>query len=191
MFRRGLFYTCLSIYLRYFLGMSVTETTLFATIPMVLNVIFQTFVWGAISDRTQKRRTLIITGEILAAAGTVLVWWIHILPENHKNTGWILIIGLGFIEIFWSMSNVGWSALISDLYPAKTRTSVQGNLASLEGVGRIIGVWIGGLLYDGLTLKYPGWGFESGVLFFCASGAMAISAIPMFFLPEGGVNANV
>ncbi|MHA2273314.1 MAG: hypothetical protein ACXACI_15755, partial [Candidatus Hodarchaeales archaeon] len=46
MFRRGLFYTYLSIYLRFYLGLSVTETTLFATIPMILNVTFQMFVWG-------------------------------------------------------------------------------------------------------------------------------------------------
>ena len=45
MFRRGLFYAYLSIYLRHYLGLSVTETTLFATLPMVLNVLAQTFVW--------------------------------------------------------------------------------------------------------------------------------------------------
>ncbi|MBL7180813.1 MAG: hypothetical protein ABIK98_06895 [Pseudomonadota bacterium] len=45
MFRRGLFYAYLSIYLRHYLGMSVTETTLFATLPMVANVCCQTFVW--------------------------------------------------------------------------------------------------------------------------------------------------
>ena len=48
MFRRGLFYSYLSIYLRFFLGLSVTETTFFATFPMILNVLFQTFVWGPI-----------------------------------------------------------------------------------------------------------------------------------------------
>ena len=46
MFRRGLFYSYLSIYLRHFLKLSVTETTLFAILPMVMNIIFQTYVWG-------------------------------------------------------------------------------------------------------------------------------------------------
>jgi hypothetical protein len=46
MFRRGPFYNYLSIYLRHFLGLSVAETTLFATLPMALNIFFQTFVWG-------------------------------------------------------------------------------------------------------------------------------------------------
>ncbi|UCG36118.1 MAG: MFS transporter, partial [Candidatus Bathyarchaeota archaeon] len=34
---------------------------------------------------------------------------------------------------------------------------------------------------------YEGWGFESGLLFFIASGVMLISTIPMFFVPEGGI----
>ena len=74
MFRRGLFYAFLSIYLRYFLGLSVTETTLFATLPMVFNILAQTFVWGRLSDRRQLRRTLILWGEGCGAVGTVLIW---------------------------------------------------------------------------------------------------------------------
>ncbi len=62
MFRRGLFYAFLSIYLRYFLGLSVTETTLFATLPMVFNILSQTLIWGRLSDRRQLRRTLILWG---------------------------------------------------------------------------------------------------------------------------------
>ena len=55
MFRRGLFYAYLSIYLRQYLGLSVTETTLFATLPMTVNIFCQTFIWGRISDRFQVR----------------------------------------------------------------------------------------------------------------------------------------
>ena len=65
MFRRGMFYAYLSIYLRYFLHLSVTETTLFATLPMLANIIFQSTLWGRLSDRYQLRRTLIFWGEIL------------------------------------------------------------------------------------------------------------------------------
>ena len=81
MFRRSLFYSYLSIYLRHFLGLSVTETTLFATLPMVLNILFQTFIWGVISDRYQKRRTLIILGELFAAISTFIVWLLHTIPD--------------------------------------------------------------------------------------------------------------
>ncbi|GBC62240.1 hypothetical protein DENIS_3209 [Desulfonema ishimotonii] len=187
MFRRGLFYSYLAIYLRYFLALSVTQTTLFATLPMLLNVIFQTFVWGPVSDRFQLRRTLIIRGELLAGIGTVLLWYAHTLTENQTMAGYILIAGLSVIEIFWSMSNVGWSALISDIYPGKERNAVQGRLTSIGGVGRIAGIWIGGLLYDGLGLAYEGWGFHRGALFFIASGAMFVSVLPMLLVPEGGI----
>jgi MFS family permease len=191
MFRRGLFYSYLSIYLRHFLGLSVTETTLFATLPMAVNIIFQTFVWGAFSDKHQLRRTLIISGEILAGFGTILVWYGHTLTENLSLAGYVIIFGLSIVEIFWSMSNVGWSALISDIYRQEDRNTVQGRLASVGGIGRIAGVWIGGLLYDGLGLKYNGWGFYHGALFFVAGAAMFISVIPMILVPEGGIRSEI
>jgi MFS family permease len=191
MFRRGLFYSFLSIYLRHFLGLSVTETTLFATFPMVINITFQTFVWGAFSDKYQLRRTLIICGEMLAGFGTVLVWYSHTLTTNLILAGYLIIMGLSIVEIFWSMSNVGWSALISDIYPQEDRNTIQGRLASVGGIGRMAGVWIGGLLYDGLSLRYEGWGFYQGALFFVAAGAMFISIVPMLWVPEGGIKKEL
>jgi MFS family permease len=190
MFRRGLFYAYLSIYLRHQLGLSVTETTLFATLPMIVNVLAQTLVWGRISDRLQMRRTLIIIGEVLAAGGTVAVWAVHRQFADPLAAGYAIIVGLTVIEIFWSMSNISWSALVSDIYDAQQRSRVQGWLASLGGVGRVIGVWIGGLLYDGLGVKAQGWGFFEGPLFFVSAGAMLISTLPIFFLPEGGVDTH-
>ena len=190
MFRRGLFYAYLSIYLRYFLGLSVTETTLFATLPMVFNVLSQTFIWGRFSDARQLRRTLILWGEAAGAAGTVLVWAAHILTPAPRLSGYVIILGLTVVEIFWSMSNIGWSALISDLFPDRKRNEVLGYLTSIGGLGRIVGIWIGGLLYDGLELAYDGWGFYSGTLFFIAAGVMLISMLPVFSLPEGGVKGK-
>ena len=111
MFRRGLFYTFLSIYMRYFLGLSVTMTTLYATIPMVLSSIFQTFVWGRLSDRLQKRRTLIILGEFIAGILLIITFWVHTLFDDLTQAGIAIITGLSIIEIFWSMSNISWSAL--------------------------------------------------------------------------------
>lgn len=82
MFRRGLFYCYLSIYLKNFLGLSVTETTLFATVPMILNSFFQTFVWGHFSDRYQLRRTLIICGELMGGWGPS---WCGIFTKRPKE----------------------------------------------------------------------------------------------------------
>lgn len=188
MFRRGLFYAYLSIYLRYYLGLSVTETTLFATLPMLANIIAQTFVWGRLSDRFQLRRTLILWGECSGAFGTVLIWAFHVMAGSAQAAGYVIILGLAVVEVFWSMSNIGWSALISDLYPEQKRNEVQGRLASVGGLGRLFGIWIGGRLYDGLGKMYAGWGFESGVLFFTAAAVMLVAMIPVLFLPEGGID---
>ncbi|TET58491.1 MAG: MFS transporter, partial [Promethearchaeota archaeon] len=185
MFRRGLFYTYLSIYMREFLGLSVTMTTFYATFPMIASVIFQNFVWGPISDKLQRRRTFIICGEFLAGLGTLIVWGIHFSFNNYVIVGWVIIIGLTCVEMFWSMSNIGWSALLSDLYPSEKRSKIMGQLISLGGLGRIIGIFIGGFLYD------AGLGFRNGPLFIIASFVMFISIIPMFFTPEGGVNIEL
>ncbi|MFX1427800.1 MAG: MFS transporter [Promethearchaeota archaeon] len=185
MFRRGMFYTFLSIYLKEFLNLSPWETTLYATLPMVMSVIFQNFVWGPISDKIQRRRTLIICGELLAGIGTTTIWAIHFTYTNLHLAGYVIIIGLSCVEMFWSMSNIGWSALISDLYPSEKRSKLMGQLTSLGGLGRIIGIFIGGLLYD------SGLGFRNGPLFFIASAVMFISSIPMLYTPEGGVDPEV
>ena len=190
MFRRGMFYNYLSVYLRFFLGLSVTETTLFTAIPMAINIFFQSVVWGRLSDRLQLRRTLIMIGEISAAVTTFTVWYFHTLPTNKHTAGYVIILGFSFVEVFWSMSNVSWSALLSDLYPAEARTGLQGRLMSMGAIGRIIGVWTGGLAYDGLARFYAGWGFDKGLLFFIASGIMLASAIPMYFVPEGGIRSG-
>ncbi|MFX0017764.1 MAG: MFS transporter [Promethearchaeota archaeon] len=180
MFRRGLFYTYLSIYMRDFLLLSVTETTLYATLPMIMSVTFQNFIWGPLSDKIQRRRVLIILGEIIAGGGTILVWGIHSIFANLYIAGYIIIIGLSCIEIFWSMSNIGWSALISDVYSPEDRNRIMGQLTSVGGLGRMIGILIGGYLYD------SGLGFRNGPLFFVASFVMFISTIPMLLAPEGG-----
>lgn len=187
MFRRGLFYAYLSVYLRYYLGLSVTETTLFATLPMVFNVLCQSLVWGRLSDRLQLRRTLIVWGEVSGGLGILIVWYAHTLPGSKTTAGWVIILGLAAVEAFWSMSNIGWSALISDVYPVQKRSVVQGRLASIGGIGRIAGVWIGGLLYDGLKTRYEGWGFQEGALFFVTAGVMFLSTLPLIWVPEGGV----
>lgn len=38
-----------------------------------------------------------------------------------RVSGDVLIAGLTAVEIFWSMSNIAWSALIADIYPARDR----------------------------------------------------------------------
>ncbi len=170
--------------MRDFLHLSATETTLYATLPMILSVVFQNFVWGPLSDKLQRRRTLIILGEVLAGIGTITVWFAHSIFSNLLLAGYVIIVGLMCIEAFWSMSNISWSALISDIYPSKDRSKVMGQLTSVGGFGRIIGISIGGILYNN------GFGFRDGPLFFVAALVMFVSSIPMIFTPEGGIKTK-
>ena len=181
MFRRGMFYTYLSQYMIEFLDLDVTIASLYATLPMFMSVIFQNFVWGPLSDKLQRRRTFIILGEVLAGIGTIIVWFVHSTFSNLFLAGITIIIGLMCIEAFWSMSNISWSALISDIYPSKDRSKIMGQLTSVGGFGRIIGISIGALLFN------SGYGFRYGPLFFVAALVMFVSSIPMIFTPEGGI----
>lgn len=184
MFRRGLFYSYMTIYLRYYIGLSITETTLFATLPMILNSFFQTFVWGPYSDKYKKRKNLIITGELLASLGTIIVWYFHYITNNLKFSGLIIIFGMSVVEIFWSMSNLGWSVFISDVFLYEERTLIQTKFTSFGAIGRMIGVFAGGYLYDFFGLKYEGFGFREGILFFLSSFFMIFSVLPLFRIPD-------
>ncbi len=151
---------------------------------MIMSVLFQNLIWGPLSDKFNKRRTLIVLGEILAGLGTMIVWLIHFSFDNLYVAGYVIILGLSCVEMFWSMSNIGWTALLSDLYPYEKRSKIMGNLTSLGGLGRIFGISIGGFLYD------SGYGFRNGPLFFVASLVMIVSAVPMLFVPEGGTKSS-
>ena len=187
-FRRGLFYAYLTVYLRHFLGMSVTSSTLFATLPMIVNVLAQRYVWGELSDRLQKRRALVIRGEVLGGIGTILLYYAHRIPDDPAAAGWTIILGMCLIELFWSMSNIGWSALISDIYKEGDRSSVMGRLESMGGVGRIGGILAGGILYDRMGTADEGWGFYEGSLFWISGAIMFLSVLPMYLVPEGGIH---
>jgi MFS family permease len=181
MARRGLFYTFLALYLRVALGLSVTATTLLASLTMIANSVSQTFVWGKISDKYQARTSLIVIGETIAAAGYILIYFLHVHLLGTYGTAtaaYSIIIGLSLLEFFWSMSNLGWSALMSDLTTIKERGRLVGAISSIGGVGRIVGITVSGVLYD---LGGEAAGFKNGTLFFFAAGIMLVSAVLIWF----------
>ena len=177
MVRRGLFYTFLSLYLRVILGLSVTEATLLACLSMIANSVSQAFIWGKISDKYQTRVGLIVIGETIAAIGYIIIYFTHVYMLNIYGpfyAAYTIIIGLSVLEFFWSMSNVGWSALISDVTASQERSKLMSIISSIGGIGQIVGVSVAGILYD--------WGgeaagFKNGTLFFFASAIMVASAI--------------
>ncbi|MDH5778977.1 MAG: MFS transporter [Candidatus Bathyarchaeota archaeon] len=181
MARRGLFYTFLALYLRVVLGLSVTATTLLASLTMIANSVSQTFVWGKLSDKYQARTSLIVIGETIAAVGYILIYFLHVyLLGIHETTtaAYSIIFGLSLLEFFWSMSNLGWSALMSDLTTIKERGRLVGAISSIGGVGRIVGISVSAVLYD---LGGEAAGFKNGTLFFFAAGIMLASAVLVWF----------
>ena len=204
-FRRGIFYFFLSIYLKEFLGVSNTEMTLFATLPMIANIAAQSGIWGRISDRFKKRRLLIILGESYAAIGYLIVYWIHLFLgtkfnitnltynlshlssysiERNIGVNWLrvaaytIIIGFTIIEAGWSSSNLGWTTLIADLTRDSERSKTMGLLQFVGGIGNVLGVTASGFLY------LNGLGFWNGYLFYISSGIMIFSIIAIFMIPE-------
>ena len=181
MFRRGIFYFFLSIYLKEYLQVTNTEMTLFATLPMIANIASQTGIWGRISDRYKKRRLLIIFGELYAAIGYLVVYWIH---KGYETSGalraaaFTIIIGFTLIEAGWSSSNLGWTTLIADLTKDSERSKIMGLLQFVGGIGNVLGVTACGFLYkDGI-------GFAEGNLFYISSGIMFFSILALFLIPE-------
>ena len=180
-FRRGIFYFFLSIYLKEYLNITNTEMTLFATLPMIANIASQSGIWGRLSDKYKKRRLLIVFGEIYAAVGYLVVFWIHKGYETGgalRAAAFTIIIGFTIIEAGWSSSNLGWTALIADLTRDSERSRTMGLLQFVGGIGNVIGVTASGFLYkDGI-------GFAGGNLFFISSGIMIFSVIALFLIPE-------
>ena len=141
-FRRGLFYTFLTIYLNYYLGLSVTTSSFYVTFSMIASSFGQAFIWGKLSDRLFNRKLMVFISEMIACFGHIIVWLLHLWAFTYSRlfAAWVIIIGLTVIELFWSASNVAWSALISDIVSKQDRSSVMGTLCGIGGFGRVFGV---------------------------------------------------
>ncbi|MCK5239028.1 MAG: MFS transporter [Candidatus Thorarchaeota archaeon] len=170
-------YTFLSIYLRS-LGLSTTEVTLMATVGMIANAGTQTLIWGNALDKYRKPTGFVVAGEMLAGFGHIFMVFGYILFLGMGQlivAGYVIIFSLGIIEIFWSMSNVGWSALLSELTAPDERKKIMGQLSIVGGFGGIGGAYLGGFLYDN------GAGFANGSIFYISAIVMIFSAIIVYF----------
>ena len=144
-----------------------------ATIGMVSNSLAQSLVWGKLLDRFQNSKMFIVIGESIAGfftIGMVLVYQSY-LGSNNILAGFLIIFSMGFIEAFWSMSNVGWSALIAHLTTPSERKKIMARLSVVGGVGGIFGATVGGFLYD------EGAGFVSGIIFYIAVFIIFLSVL--------------
>ncbi|MFX1483412.1 MAG: MFS transporter [Promethearchaeota archaeon] len=176
-FRRSIVYTFLSIYLRS-LGLSTTEVTLMATVGMIANASTQSFLWGNLLDKHRRPVDFVVVGEMLAGFGHIfmVLGYTFFLGMNQLIiAGYVIIFSLGGIEVFWSMSNVGWSALVSELTDMDERKKLMGQFSIIGGFGGIGGAYLGGFLYVGGT------GFANGSIFYIAAAVMIFSSLLVYF----------
>jgi MFS family permease len=174
--RRGVFYTFMINYL-FDLMQTVTLTTLMGTLNMVTSALGQNLLWGKISDRYRLRTKLIIAGELIAAAAYFGVFLAHksfLDMQANFTAGLSLVLGLSFLEFFWSMSDVGWAALLTDVTTSKTRGGIVGTLNFIASLGRMIGIIFAGSLYNG------GEGFRQGTIFYIVIAMLFTSATIMW-----------
>jgi MFS family permease len=144
-----------------------------ATIGMIFNAGSQAFVWGPLLDKLKKTAAFIYIGEFAAGLGHFVIYWVYkyFLEIDHRYAGFAIIIGLSVIESFWSASNVGFSALISEKTSDHERKKLMAQLSVIGGLGGILGATLGGQFYRG------GLGFETGWLFYFVGIVMIVSSL--------------
>jgi len=180
MMRRGVFYSFMYIYLFSLLG-NVTSTAALGTLTMLMSAIGQNALWGRISDRQRMRAQLVVIGEATAGLTYIAVFFLHkyyIDARLDLAAGFSLVIGLAILEFFWSMSDVGWASLVTDITTPATRGSFVGGINFIMSIGRMTGIILAGSLYaDGL-------GFRQGTIFYIVSVMLFIGAFIMWLVAK-------
>jgi len=175
--RRGVFYTFMINYL-YKLMQTVTSTATLGTFNMIASALGQNLLWGKVSDRQKLRTRLIVTGETIAAFAYLIVFLVHrliIQAGNNFAAGLTIIIGLSILEFFWSMSDVGWASLLTDITTLEIRGKTVGTLNFIASLGRMVGIIFAGFLYN------DGAGFQNGTIFFIVTALLLTGAAIMTF----------
>jgi len=160
----------------YMLMQAVTSTATLGTLNMIASALGQNLLWGRISDRYKLRTKLIVTGETIAGFAYLLVFIIHkslIDTGDHFQAGLAIIFGLSILEFFWSMSDVGWAALLTDITVPETRARIVGALNFIASLGRMVGILFAGFLY------VDGEGFKNGTIFYIVTVLLFIGAAIM------------
>jgi MFS family permease len=175
--RRGVFYTFMINYLFILMG-TVTSTAALGTLNMIFSSLGQNLLWGKLCDRRKIRTTLIVAGETIAAFAYIIVFLVHTALVNAGTNylaGLSIIFGLSILEFFWSMSDVGWAATLTDVTTPTNRGKVIGAMNFIASLGRMGGILLAGLLYA------DGAGFRSGRIFYIVTALLLVGAAIMAF----------
>ncbi len=180
MMRRGVFYSFMYVYLFSLLG-NVTTTATLGTFTMLLSAAGQNLLWGKISDRYRLRAQLVVIGEVVAGFAYIAVFLVHryfIEAGNDIVAGIALVTGLSILEFLWSMSDVGWAALLTDITTRETRGGFIGGVNLVMSTGRMTGIIMAGFLYA------DGSGFRQGTIFYFVSAMLLIGATIMWLVSK-------
>ncbi len=175
--RRGVFYSFMINYL-FILMQTVTSTAILGTFNMIASSLGQNLLWGRISDRYRIRAGLIIVGETIAAIAYIIVFLVHkslIDLGDPFAAGLTIVFGLSILEFFWSMSDVGWAALLTDVTTRTARGRIIGILNFIASLGRMVGILFAGFLYNN------GEGFRNGTIFYIVTVLLLSGATLMTF----------
>jgi MFS family permease len=148
---------------------AVTSTAMLGTLNMIASALGQNLLWGKISDRYKLRTKLIIIGESIAGFAYLGVFFLHrslIDGGNSFAAGLAIIFGLSLLEFFWSMSDVGWATLLTDVTTLQTRGTIVGILNFVASLGRMVGIIYAGFLYS------DGNGFRQGTIFYIVTAML-------------------
>lgn len=179
------------IYLFSLLG-NITTTAALGTLTMLMSAAGQNLLWGKIADRYRLRAQLVVIGEVAAAFAYIIVFIVHkffIDAGDNIAAGLALIIGLAILEFFWSMSDVGWAALLTDITTIRTRGGFVGAVNFIMSIGRMTGIVMAGFLYAG------GVGFRQGTIFYMVTIMLLAGATIMWLVsrsikPAANSNSN-
>jgi MFS family permease len=134
------------------------------------------------------RAKLIIVGETIAAAAYIIVFLVHrslIAVGDAFTAGLSIIFGLSILEFFWSMSDVGWAALLTDITTPEVRGRIIGILNFIASLGRMVGILYAGFLYN------DGEGFKNGTIFYIVTILLFTGAALMAFTSRRVKTKNV
>jgi len=175
MVRRGFFYTFLMVYLREVLDQPITWIAMIGATNAVTSTLGQILVWGKLSDRADRRAGLMMLGEVIGGIGYLVTFGIFSLTLGHVTPGvttLLLIVCLGTIEFFWSMTDVGYRVAIAQVTTSKNRGRFLGVIDFTGLIGLGLGLLLAGEMYQG------GRGFENGNLWFLAAGFI-LAGVPL------------
>lgn len=112
------------------LGGTVRDATLFFSLETTAYILFAP-LWGLVSDRTGRRKVLIVTGFALSAAIYAAYYFVDSVP---------LLLGLRFVQGAFSV--MGWSIVMALLLDQPDRGK-SGRYMGLMGASLILGVGVG------------------------------------------------